>query len=375
MKRVLFARTSGEMDRPGRALHSLIRCLDRSQIEPHIAVPRGGELVEKMRELGVPVHEVPLNRSRNSDELNWQSEWVGRAPWRTRQLGVLMESLRPDVVHLDGLLGIQDTLAARRYADRHQTLVVWHVLEVDRLQKPSEQCVFNEVLRSSDVVVAESEDAKKWLPSRAKLEVIPAGCDLTDFTPRGDDEDSSEFTVGWVGKVRQDAGIDNVLATFPRIVDRCPEARLLVCALPGAEGMSSLASPRKRAAGELPGLVEWHPPTDRRHEVYRRLACLLVLDEGSQLDDCVVEAQACGVPVVGFESPQLRSLCVHGQTGYLVPRGDLRAAGEAVIELLRDPDLREEMGAVASRHARAAFASESTATRIQRLYDRELAAL
>jgi glycosyltransferase involved in cell wall biosynthesis len=50
----------------------------------------------------------------------------------------------------------------------------------------------------------------------------------------------------------------------------------------------------------------------------------------------VVEANACGVPVVGSDRPGLRDSIHDGETGFLVPFGDADAMAARTLELLRD---------------------------------------
>ena len=58
----------------------------------------------------------------------------------------------------------------------------------------------------------------------------------------------------------------------------------------------------------------------------------------------VLEANACGTPVIGADVPGLRDSICHRQTGYLVPYGDPFCLAEAIQQLLSDPKQRLEMG-------------------------------
>ncbi len=57
----------------------------------------------------------------------------------------------------------------------------------------------------------------------------------------------------------------------------------------------------------------------------------------------VVEANACGMPVVASDRPGLRDSVWHGETGFLVPYGDENAFADKSIQLLQNPDLWERM--------------------------------
>jgi glycosyltransferase involved in cell wall biosynthesis len=58
----------------------------------------------------------------------------------------------------------------------------------------------------------------------------------------------------------------------------------------------------------------------------------------------VLEANACGTPVVGADVPGLRDSICHRQTGYLFPYGDHTCMAKAINRLLGDPKQLQEMG-------------------------------
>jgi glycosyltransferase involved in cell wall biosynthesis len=65
-----------------------------------------------------------------------------------------------------------------------------------------------------------------------------------------------------------------------------------------------------------------------------------------------LEAQAMGLPVIGFDDGGVTSVVRHGETGLLVPANDVHALASAARRLIDDPALRTSMGAAACRFAR-----------------------
>ena len=57
----------------------------------------------------------------------------------------------------------------------------------------------------------------------------------------------------------------------------------------------------------------------------------------------VLEAMACGAPVVASDVGGLASTVVHEQTGLLVPVGDTMAFAQAILRLLRSPELQSDV--------------------------------
>lgn len=83
-----------------------------------------------------------------------------------------------------------------------------------------------------------------------------------------------------------------------------------------------------------------------------------------------VEAAACGTPALASDSPGLRESVRDGETGFLVPHGDVRALARRMLELAGDPTLVARMGASARAFAmglswdRAAQATEAHLERV-----------
>jgi glycosyltransferase involved in cell wall biosynthesis len=67
----------------------------------------------------------------------------------------------------------------------------------------------------------------------------------------------------------------------------------------------------------------------------------------------LIEAQACGLPVVAGYSPGVAAVVDDGATAILTPPGDVDAAAAAIGRLVDDPSLRQRMGAAAAWRARA----------------------
>jgi glycosyltransferase involved in cell wall biosynthesis len=83
-----------------------------------------------------------------------------------------------------------------------------------------------------------------------------------------------------------------------------------------------------------------------------------------------VEAAACATPAVASDSPGLRESVRHGETGFLVPHGDVAALAERMLALAGDPALVTRLGRAARAFAeqlsweRAAGATEAHLQRV-----------
>jgi glycosyltransferase involved in cell wall biosynthesis len=102
--------------------------------------------------------------------------------------------------------------------------------------------------------------------------------------------------------------------------------------------------PRATRAGiEMLGAVEDVPALLARCDT----VCFTSQPEGEGVPGVLIEAGLCGLPVVGTDVPGAREVIGDGETGAVVPVGDLDAMATSTAALLTDPQLRARWGAAA----------------------------
>jgi glycogen(starch) synthase len=86
----------------------------------------------------------------------------------------------------------------------------------------------------------------------------------------------------------------------------------------------------------------------------------------------VLEAQALGVPVLSFDTEDVRLAITDGETGLLVPRGDVAALAAAVRRLLDDPALAARIAQCGRAHVERTYALPAVVSRLEQLYGQVL---
>jgi glycosyltransferase involved in cell wall biosynthesis len=135
----------------------------------------------------------------------------------------------------------------------------------------------------------------------------------------------------------------------------------------------SLDEAELRALAQEPG-IEWLGPVRDVREVWRRAAIgIFPSTYGEGLPKALLEAAACGRPVVCYDTPGCREVARPDQTGLLVAPGDVAALAEAIAALAADPMRRRGMGAAARDLVEREFAETIVAAQTLALYRAALA--
>ncbi len=133
-------------------------------------------------------------------------------------------------------------------------------------------------------------------------------------------------------------GVDRVLRAFAIIQQRIPEARLTVAGEgPQRGALEQLAHELRLRNTEFPGRVRY----EKIFELYDAADIFL---NGSEIDNqplSILEAFACGLPVVTTDAGGIPYIVTNEKTGLLVSRGDYQAMAAAALRLLAVPALAE----------------------------------
>ena len=220
--------------------------------------------------------------------------------------------------------------------------------------------------RRVDAAVSCSRFNARTVAARYGIEpqVVFNGVDLTLFRPVAPDRSLRRDAplLLWVGRFQPWKGVDIAI----RALAQLPEAMLLIA---GA-GEERARLERLVAGLDLRERVRFLGPVPRAElpRLYSSADLLLATSFASETFGIgLVEAQACGLPVVASRFGGFPEVVDEGRTGLLVPPRDPQALAAAVRELLEDPARRRAMAAAAPAWA-AQFAWPAVADRIETAY-------
>ncbi len=183
-----------------------------------------------------------------------------------------------------------------------------------------------------------------------RLRIVPNCVDHTRYRPLGRPRSATPL-VGYFGRLKKYKSVDHLLDAFRIVRDHAPEARLVVI----GDGDYRPALERRAHELGLRDAVRFTGYVDEEEKV--RLLCdvwFLVntsAKEGWGLT--VIEANACGTPVIASDVPGLRDAVRDGETGILYPYGDVDVLSEKMMLLLRDGETRGRLGREALEWSRS----------------------
>ena len=291
-------------------------------------------------------------------------------------LRCLLRRLRPDVVFVqaepeDLLLSQILLIRAIHRLDFKVVFMTWRNIPYPRLGIPYKfswiyACTEFLGLRYGDRCFSFIESGRQTLGTRGfrALDVIPPAVDTTFFHPGGNSEVRSDlglsaFTVGYFGRFVEEKGVGLLLEAVAGL-DRAAQVLLVG---DGPALASWLA--RARQLGIAGRLI--HKPSVPRSEMPALLCacdCVALPSHATptwkeQFGRVLVEAMACGVPVVGSNSGEIPA--VIGEAGLIFPEKDAAGLRAALRRMAEELGLRERLAALGRERAERKYSCAAVA--------------
>ncbi len=179
-----------------------------------------------------------------------------------------------------------------------------------------------------------------------RYRIIPNGVDVGRFSPEVEplpQFDDGKLNVLFLGRLERRKGLPYLLQAFALLKREVPDLRLIVAG--GDGGMLAPCQRFVERSGLTDVLFVGYVPEADLPRYYRSAHVFCAPNTGAESQGLILlEAMASGVPVVASAIEGFREVITHGQEGLLVPPGDGEALAQALLRLLSDPSLREQMG-------------------------------
>lgn len=290
-----------------------------------------------------------------------------------RRLRRLFDRERFDVIHAQSPLTPILPLVAVRNSSALATVGTFHTY-FDRSRGydlfPGKLASHMDMLDGKIVVSPTCIDAmSRYLDT--EYSVIPNGVDTDQFSPGipvFDRFDDGKFNILFVGRFDPRNGLKTMMEAFARVKREHPDCRLIVV------GDGPLRSYYRRLAEKIPladvhfeGLINGGRP---RYFSSADIYCSPCTK--SSFGVVLLEAMAAALPIVATDNNGYRSVMEHGRQGVLVPEATPEAFADALLTMIRDPELRERMAADGRRTALEKYSWKLVSDEVERYYLRLL---
>jgi glycosyltransferase involved in cell wall biosynthesis len=174
------------------------------------------------------------------------------------------------------------------------------------------------------------------------IRVIYPGVDARHYAPDARVARADRPGFLYVGRLKRYKAVDTAIAALAAVRRaECPDAELWIAGEGSDRGRLERVAAERGAEGvSFLGRVS----EEAKLELYRRAWAVVFPSPKEGWGITNLEAAACGTPALASDSPGLRESVRDGETGVLVPHGDVGALAGAMAGLARDRALRERLG-------------------------------
>ncbi|MFJ5809402.1 glycosyltransferase family 4 protein [Streptomyces sp. NPDC093093] len=199
--------------------------------------------------------------------------------------------------------------------------------------------------------IAVSEYARRTLVEHlgGDAVVIPNGVDVDFFAKAEPKAEWGGQTLGFIGRIDEPRkGLPVLMAAFPKIVEACPDVRLLVAGRGDEEAVASLPADL-RSRVEFLGMVS----DEDKARLLRSVDVYVAPNTGGESFGIIlVEALSAGAAVLASDLDAFAQVLDQGGAGDLFTNEDADSLAAGAIALLRDPERRAELSTRGSAHVR-----------------------
>jgi sugar transferase (PEP-CTERM/EpsH1 system associated) len=310
----------------------------------------------------------------------------GHAFWIYPKLYRLFRALKPAIVHTRNLAALE--VAVPAWAARVPVRIHGeHGRDVGDFDGSNKKYQWIRRLYSPFVkhYIALSRDLAHYLThpvgiAAKRVTQIYNGVDSTRFHPSpvrqpipgSPFNEAGLWLVGTAGRMQTVKDQTNFARAFVEALAIAPQLRQRLRLVMVGEGplrQDSLAILEAAGVADLAWL-----PGERKDipEIMRGLDCFVLPSLGEGISNTILEAMACGLPVIATAVGGNVELVSEGISGRLVPAADPSALAHAIIDLAQQPELAKSLGQQGRRQIEQRYSMTAMVQSYQQLYDQLL---
>jgi glycosyltransferase involved in cell wall biosynthesis len=231
-------------------------------------------------------------------------------------------------------------------------------------------------IKAADAVIAISQGVKRVLVEGGvapeRVEVVPSGIDFSvydqdlprDYLRREFHFSEADYLVGIVAQLEDHKGHRYLIEAAHLLMQKTRNVKIVIV----GEGSLRLELSQQAERLEVKDVVYF---IGFRTDIPRILASLDLFVLSSHLEglgSSLLDAMACGLPVVATRTGGIPEVVHHGKTGLLVSAKNPEALAEAILTLYHDRRLAARLAEEGRRQVRGKFSAQATAARTVEVY-------
>lgn len=239
-----------------------------------------------------------------------------------------------------------------------------------RWLRPWVKILYRLLLRGTWAIFQNPEDRAFFLenqlvePGRTSL-IYGSGVDLRRFTPRPWPKGIPLVVLP--ARLLWDKGVGEFVEAARQLRSTGVLARFVLVG--DSDEQNPAAIPKEQLQRWVKeGVIEWWGWRDDMETIYAQTAVVCLPSYREGLSRTLLEAAACGRPVVTTDVPGCREAVRHGESGLLIAARDPAALAQAIAYLLNNPAIAREMGSRGREIVEREFASEVVVSQTLAVY-------
>lgn len=174
-----------------------------------------------------------------------------------------------------------------------------------------------------------------------------------------------EITLGTVGTINWQKGIQYLISALPKIIREFPETKLVIVGEGAYKDHLKAQVKKMRLSGKVSftGFVKGIEDEMVKFDLYIQPS----LSESFGL--AIVQAMGLGLPIIATNTGGIPEVVTTGKSGLLVEAGKPQALSDAILTLLRDHSKAKEMGKLAAEEAKIKFNLEDMVQETEGIYE------
>lgn len=180
-----------------------------------------------------------------------------------------------------------------------------------------------------------------WLYSKNKVVVIPNGIDLAIFYPVIN-MNKLQITIGMQGRLTENKDHTTFLHAFALLKNQGYNNIKLKIAGDGTRKSELILLAKKlniENEVEFTGILEENNLVQFLHN----LTIYIHASHGETMSTAIMQAMACGLPIIASDVPGINNMIINNKTGILVPVKDIKSMVDGILKYINNKNFRETM--------------------------------